>query len=644
MTALTYAALARATQANPSDGLFADLAAKIFPADTVIVHSSGHSSLGVGAGSYISDSLATAQLVADHPRFAFTDAGGRHFRLLPNRDAITVEQGGARGLAGINDQPAIQDAIDYAGAVGIGTIGFSKAHYELWAPIRISPASDHAAPDGHFLVVSNTLALRGVSGERTVLDCLSESGRSPETNWQDVGGSVWRGNGIYIRGDTSAAAPAQLPVERIELERLVFRGNTSRTENNNFPANPVTGDGWDITHKGFRIQDSHVGDIIMRDTEFVGWKGEMFYVVGYAPRSIHAERCRMLTGNANAWNPQVSCPTTVIDCEFGDCFQAAEALSQGGATYRNTLFRDCDRLWFVGGESPLVGYHYRWAHRDEGGTETICRFDGCEFRNVNEALVGSYVRGKLKTVDTMVLMDCSTLFAVEDTSLKIDAWLDQTNGTPPVVLTGPGALNEQVPSSPAGTYRLPIRNVHVSLSCFRTRLATAQSRHWGAPQWNGHVEPNCSILIGYGEFALDGPVRTYNNPPISFPLVAHRNPITTQFFGAPNSLWHGSVGANGEFVPRSALCATGVDTESTFDLHLPIAPAAGTNFGYAEGQVIRIYKRGNTGGLRFVRDGHASFVVPQTRVLDNDFDWIDFRWNIHAGRWEEGAFWSSAAS
>ena len=57
----------------------------------------------------------------------------------------------------------------------------------------------------------------------------------------------------------------------------------------------------------------------------------------------------------------------------------------------------------------------------------------------------------------------------------------------------------------------------------------------------------------------------------------------------------------------------------------------------------RIYKRGDVGALRFVRDADASFVVPQTRVLDNNFDWIDFRWNPHANRWEESDFWTSAA-
>lgn len=645
MSALAYAALARASQTAPSTGaLFVDMQYEQFADETVIVQSTGYSQQGLGSAFYIADSLATAQLVADHPRFAFTDGGGRHFRLHAVDGALIVEQGGARGSEGFNDQPAIQAAIDYAAAVGITILEFSQPNYELWTPLRTSPASDKFAADGHCLVVRNTLSLRGTAGKRTVLECLSTTGRSAEGNWQDVGGEVWRGNGIFVLGDLSDPAPGELSVDTIALERLILRGSASNTGNYTYPADPATGDGWDITHKAFRVQDSFVGDIVLKETDFIGWKGEMFYVVGYSPRSIHAERCKMLIGNANAWNAQAYCPTAVVGCEFGDCSQAVEALSQGNSVYRDCVFRDCDRGWIAGGLERLSGYHHRWTTRDDAKTEPRCRIEDCEFRNVDYVRIGSYVHGKLLTLDSSVQIDAQDFYNIEDISLEIEAWLDQGGWIPPVGIHGPAALDTQVPSSPAGTYVQPIRNVHVALTSHRTRLALAQDRHFSAPSWNGHVQANCSLVLDHAELATDNPPKTYDNPPKSFPLVEMRTIRTTQEFGAFTAMWSGSLSSSGLFTPQSPVCLLAVASETNCDLTLPTVTQAGSTYGFAEGQRLRISKSGDTGAIRFVRDGDPSFVVSQTRSLDNNFDWIEFRWNKYGNRWEETDFWSSAAA
>lgn len=644
MSALSFAAIARASQTRQFDTqLFVDLGSVAFPPNQYVVRSSGYAQYGVGIGSYISDSLATAQLVIDHPRFAFTDAGGRHFRLFGPEGTIAVEQGGATGQTEIDDRSAIQAALDYAADVGIDTIEFTQERYELWASERISPANDIHAIDGHYLLVTRGITLRGRNARRTTLECLSRTGGKLEDNWQNVGGVAWRGNGIFVVGDPGPNPPSELAIESVTLERLILCGTAERTGNYAYPVSSLTGDGWDASHKGFRIQDTYVGDVALIDTDFIGWKGEMVYIVGYAPRGIRATRCRMLTGNGNAWNVQIDCPVLVEDCEFGDCFQAAEALSQGQAVYRNTVFRDCDRIWLVGGRGPLPNFHYRWPNRADAEDQPRCLVTGCELRNVGQAQIGSWVEGDLVAIDSTVLMDCATLYAIEDTRLDVDAWLDRATWISPLVLNGPANLAVQVPSSPAGTYQQPIRNTHIRLRCQRTRNAMQADRHWAAPQWNGHLLPDCSIEVTHGELSIDNPVKTADNPPLSFPRISHDVVTTTQLFGASASMWHGSISASGLFTPRAALCATGVDDESSYDLQLPTAPLAGASYGYAEGQRIRIYKRGAAGALRFVRDADPGFVVPQTRVLDNNFDWIDFRWNNHAVRWEECGFWSSAA-
>ena len=645
MSALAYAALARASQgSNPASMLFVDMHNQRFSGDVRIVESDGYSQYGIGGALYITDSLATAKLVADHPRFAFTDAGGRHFRLHAADGWLSVEQGGAKGSAAVNDQPAIQAAIDYAGAAGIERLRFTRDYYQLWAPQRSSPASAIHASDGHYLTIRHTLTMEGTAATRSVLDCRSTTGRTLDDNWQDVGGTVWRGNGVSVIGDVADSTPDELAIERVGLERLVFRGNATNTGNYVYPPDPVSGDGWDPSHKGFRVQDTHVGDIVITDTDFIGWRGEMFYVVGYAPRSITAERCQMLTGNANAWNVQVSCPTLVVDCEFGDCCQAAEAISQGQATYRNVTFRDCQRIWMIGGRDKQPGYHYRWPTRDASGPMPVCTLEDCTLRSVEQALIGSFVHGSLTTVDSLVLLDCNNLYAIEDCHLSIDAWLDLKTGVSPLAISGPSSLETAVPSSPPGTFEQPVRHTHISLSCRRTSEAAANDRQWFAPQWAGLIEPNCSVTIRHAELPIDNPMRNFENPPQSFPLMRHEDVVTTQFYGGTLAMWHGSVGASGVFVPRAVRCATAVDDETTHDLHLPTAPAAGSGFGYVEGQRIRIYKRTDPGALRFVKGAHPSFVVPQTRVLDNGQGWIEFEWNPHANRWEESAFRSSSAT
>lgn len=645
MSALAFAALARSAQQSPGTGaLFVDMQYEVFSDDVVVVQSTGFSQQGIGSAYYIADSLATAQLVAEHPRCAFTDAGGRHFRLFGSEGAVTVEQGGARAVAGIDDRAAIQAVIDYAAEVAITVIEFEQLRYELWTPLRTSPANDQNATDGHCLVVRKTLTLRGRAGQRATLECLSLTGRGQEDEWQDVGGEVWRGNGIFVLGDLGATAPAQLAIDRIALDRLIIRGNAGNTGNYAWPANPLTGDGWDVTHRGFRIQDSHVGDVLLTDTDFIGWKGEMFYSVGYPSRSVRAERCTMVTGNANAWNVQSYCPTTVVGCEFGDCAQAAEALSQGAAIYRDTVFRDCERVWIAGGMDRANGYHHRWTTRTDNATSARCRIDNCEFRNVDFVRIGSYVHGDFLALDSSVQLDAQDYYNLEDVSLRIESWLDQKSLMPPVEISGPASLALPAPSCPPGTLVQPIRNVHVTLTSHRTRVASSNDRHFLAPSWNGHVEANCSLVIDHAELATDQPPKSYDNPPLSFPMVDMRTTRTTQDFGAFTALWSGHITASGLFTPRAVHSLVAVASEVTYDLHLPTAPSAGSSYGYAEGQLLRIYKGGDTGALRFVRDGHASFVVRATRVLDNNADWIEFRWNRFANRWEEFRFWSSAAA
>lgn len=185
MNALALPALglaAKSAQALPA--LFADLAARSPSLDIVRLESTGHSENGRGAATYISDALCEAELLTAHPRFVFQTANSRVFRQLPDRASLSVEQGGAVGGGAVNDQPAIQAAIDYAHAVGVQEVCFEAEHYRVDCPLRTSPSQDTRAEDGHPLVVRKSLLLTGKAARRTVLDFRALDGNDPESDWR----------------------------------------------------------------------------------------------------------------------------------------------------------------------------------------------------------------------------------------------------------------------------------------------------------------------------------------------------------------------------------------------------------------------------------------------------------------------------
>ena len=209
--------LARGLAATARDGAlpalarFADLPSRTVPptAERIEAWVGGH------RGSYVADTLATATLAAAHPRFCKRDAAGRHFRL--DQPAITVEQGGATGVAGTNDQPAWQATLDYAAAVGIRTVQATRPAYELWCPQRQQPGLE-LTDDGHLLVVRSDVTLEGV-GPRPKLTRMGYGGAAP-TSYQTVpvSGNYWRGGGLYWSHDGGIGAKTRIVVRNLEFD------------------------------------------------------------------------------------------------------------------------------------------------------------------------------------------------------------------------------------------------------------------------------------------------------------------------------------------------------------------------------------------------------------------------------------------
>lgn len=651
MSAFALPALALANRAvSALPALFSDLAMRAPPGEITRLDSTGYFAEGQGAGQYITDALADDALLAAHPRFAFATANGRIFRLLPADGAIAAEQGGAAGDGSTNDQPAVQAAIDYAEAIGAREVRFENAHYRIDCPVRNSPLADTRAEDGHPIVVRRSLTLRGVAPTRTVFDFRGLDGADPEAGFQLVDTSssdptpaVWRGGGLFAQGDAIDPSPSPRRIARLELARLVFQGNRLHTGNYVWPADPATGDGWDITDKAFWLQDCYAGDILLSEVDMIGWKGEIFYSGGAldAVRSIHLEKCRFLTSNGSAFNPGTDARLVARDCEFGDAGQAQEDAGKTHAVYRNCLWRDAGQVALGSGPTAGILYHVTYPTRDESTQPPRTVLDGCEFRNIATFALASWLTGSIRLFDTVLVVDTQQSQAPRDVDLQVEAWLDQIDEVPVLSLYGPPTLTEPVTGAPAGVYRQPPTNMRFRIRHYRTALAQREGRTWRAPIWTGYIDKSCRIE-SEGDFAHS---QTPNGgaAPTSFPFVAFERGEASYAYVPHGWFVPPLYSASGEIAPAGPVMAVGTQGDVHLTMTLARYPAGGTQFGHAEGQRLRLVKLDSTGSLTFLRGAApGNYEVNADRTLAKVNDRIEFTYNGLYGRWEESAFFSSS--
>ncbi|QZD93909.1 hypothetical protein [Qipengyuania gelatinilytica] len=650
MSALTLPALglaARTAQALPT--LFTDLASRTPPAEVVQIDTTGHSVPGKGAARYICDALCDEALLAAHPRFVTRTANNRIFRLLPDRSSLAVEQGGAAGGGTVNDQPAIQAAIDYAHAIEAAEVRFEASSYRLDCPPRLSPAEDKRAEDGHPLVVRRSIALRGHDAQRTVLDFRALDGEDPESEYQlvptsdsDPALAVWRGGGLYLQGDIANPGPGQRTIGRLEIDRLVFRGNRQHTGAYEWPADAQTGDGWDITDKALWVQDCFVGEIICRDTDMVGWKGEILFTAGEADavERIELQNCRFATSNGSALNPGVDAEILAIDSSFGDCFQAQEDVAKSRAVYRNCTWHDCDAMGLGSGSTNGVLYAQAYPTRDETGAPPMTLLENCEFRDIRSLRFASWVRGSIRTVDCSISLNGGEALALRDTDLTIESWLDRKTGIHALEFYGVDTLTEPMPGAPVGIYKLPPSHVRIRLSHHRTRHAAEQGNQWLGCFWTGYLDRSCELHIS-GETAGGG-VPNGGATPISMPRIHYAAAEPTSNFWARGWYKLPQITGSGEILPCAPRMTVEMASGIIADMTLARTPIGGADHGYVDGQRIRLVKEGATGAIRFTKGASNSFGVRETRVLDNPYDWIEFSYNRDWQRWEEEAFFSDA--
>ena len=650
MSALTFPAMGlanRVAQALPT--LFSALSDRTPPPEIVRIETTGHSLCGKGAGSYISDDLCDAALLAAHPRFVVRTGNGRIFRLLPDRASLSVEQGGAAGDGTTNDQPVIQAAIDYAHAIGASEVRFEAESYRIDCPPRLSPAEATRAEDGHPLVVRRSIALRGLAAARTTLDFRALDGAAPEIDYQLVATSganptlaVWRGGGLYLQGDVPNPGAGNRSIGRLELDRLILKGNRQHTGAYEWPADAQTGDGWDITDKALWVQDCFVGEIICRDTDMVGWKGEIFFTAGEADavERIELHNCRFATSNGSALNPGVDAEILAVDCSFGDCFQAQEDVAKTRAIYRNCTWHDCDAMGLGSGSTNGVLYAQAYPTRDESAAPPMTLLENCEFRDIRSLRFASWVRGSICTVDCSISLNGGDALALRDTDLAIESWLDRKTGIHALEFYGVDSLTEPMPGAPVGIYKQPPSNVRIRIAHRRTRYAQEQGNQWLGCFWTGYLDRSCELHVSGA--TAGGGVPNGGAAPLSMPRVTYAAAEPTSNYWPRGWYKLPQITGSGEIVPCAPRMTVQMASGIIADMTLARTPLGGADHGYVDGQRIRLVKEDATGSIRFTKGASNSFGVRETRVLDNAYDWIEFSYNRDWQRWEEEAFFSDA--
>jgi hypothetical protein len=261
-------------------------------------------------------------------------------------------------------------AVAEIGKKGGGTICVPKGRFEIKSPDIRSEDGPGAALN----IQHSNIELRGAGRN----DDGEGTGIYTNGKYWVVDGEVRRGHGLRIATEIS-----DVVLRDFELngQGALPGDETAWTGNKNWPADPETGDGWDVSHKGLIVgwgpgvlEDLRVKNIAVRS-----YKGEMIYQGGRSLRDAEFINIVSEDTNAQAWNVHGD-NVTVRDSYFGLSNQWFEIESLWGedfidgtaATYRNNQFEKCDGIQCISiaqGDNSEVPYLFE----DNS-------FSGCNFR------------------------------------------------------------------------------------------------------------------------------------------------------------------------------------------------------------------------------------------------------------------------
>ncbi|MEH1802647.1 MAG: right-handed parallel beta-helix repeat-containing protein [Nostoc sp.] len=192
----------------------------------------------------------------------------------------------------------IQKAIDTVGQKGGGTIYIPKGYYQV-APENLTVDSPSS-----IVINYNNITLLGDGIGKTIIETRG--------SWSVINGQVVRGHGIMIKGTNYSSQPRK----NVTIKNLEIHGGiTGFTGDHGWPANPKTGNGWDITHKGIVLDFDKYLDNITIDSVYVhDFRGEIIYAGGFGIGKVTISNTKLHSSNASMLSLDAN--LTVTKCQF----------------------------------------------------------------------------------------------------------------------------------------------------------------------------------------------------------------------------------------------------------------------------------------------------------------------------------------
>ena len=607
------------------DFLFTQFSSQNINANTNLITTSGRSTLGIGSGNYVCDSIANAALQAAHPRFVGTTANGRFFRALPIAGQLPVELGGATGDGISNDQPAIQAAINYAETTGVRTLVFTAKAYRLHCPIRTGdPAGtigEHLY-DGRPLVVSSPLVMQSTCHSGTRLIFRHTDGGLRQTNWQVVNSPstgqpmVWRGGGVFIKCPPGEPADfADRP--GLTLVDMTLDGGIPQGTVFSFPARLSDGEGWDLTDKGIAVEpDRFSGDIRLIRSKVTGFRGELIYQAGTGNGELYIRSGILSETNGDLFQ---SCGANLdIDGLIGTKgFACFEGWSGRRGRMVSAVFEDCQSTGGLAGGRLSPAANRNTPNRMIDGLAPWLDLDA-EFRNCGLVALGSWIRGRVKLTDSPLMLDSAQVYGegLRDVDLDVISQVDKTTAIPAVLLLGSNTPGKQT-----------LSDIRIRLRCGRTEEARANGRvHLQPVDYRGSIGPNVVIERSSGETQRasgpSGPSLTSvtDNFPCFRANIWHR---TANDWAAINQ----DVSVIPQIVPRGDLMGLEAAAAGTWPITMPVS-------GIQPGHELTMHNLSGAGVFFRMAASGAGAGLPATRVLAPGAQ-LGLRFDGAAALWRE---------
>ena len=222
----------------------------------------------------------------------------------------------------------LNKAIVEVGKAGGGTIKLPLGTFHI--------GPDTSKADRAITIGYDNITLIGYGVGRTIL----------KTNgtWDPT--TLRRGHGIVIEGTHTAGQPRK----NIVLKDFELDGQAGWTGEYNWPAEPKTGAGWDINHKGIvGAWDAYCDNIVLENLFVHHYRGEILYVGGTLLGKLTLRNVKMANTNGSDFNLYAA-DLLVENCEFGgpSRFWAELLARPNGAGYpvNQMVFRN-NKFWNV---------------------------------------------------------------------------------------------------------------------------------------------------------------------------------------------------------------------------------------------------------------------------------------------------------